>query len=86
MIEEITQSFHYLQMHIYANNYRYEKALAMVEQLIQDYEKNGEPNTMLFLYKQKYKIQVNIERLAGRDAEMTLHNSIALIDTHLDEF
>ena len=86
MIEEICDSFQFMQMQIYTKNQKYEKSLALIEQLLEEYEEQGEPNTLLFLYKQKYKVQVNIERLANRDAELTLQNSIALIERHMGDF
>ena len=73
-------------MQIYNKNSKYEKSLALINQIIEEYEPMDEPNTLLFLYKEKYKIQVNLERLVGRDAEMTLLNSIALVERHQDEF
>ena len=50
---------------IYKTNSMYEKALALIEQLIVDFggergSYNGEPNTMLFLLRHKYQVQVQL--------------------------
>ena len=46
---------------IYKANSKYEKALALLEQLISDHggergSYDGEPNTMLFLLRHKYQV------------------------------
>ena len=73
-------------MQIYVRNHKFEKAIALVEQMYQDFREEGEPNTLTFILKQKYQIQVNIESLATRDAEMTLHNIISLIDENIEDY
>ena len=85
-IGELSGSIEFEQMQLYVRNHKYEKALALIEQMYRDYKEEGEPNTLTFILKQKYQIQVNIERLASRDAEMTLHNIISLIDENIDEY
>ena len=44
-----------MQMQIYFRNHKYEKALALVEKLYEDYRQEGEPNTLTFLLKNKYQ-------------------------------
>lgn len=72
-------------MKIYEANGLYTKAIANLNQLYQEYSDTGEPNTLTFLLKQKYQLQVNLD-WASRDAELTLHNIIGLIDEHLEEY
>ena len=55
-IEQITSSVEFLQMQIYFNNHKYEKALVLIEKLYNDYKDVGEPNTLTFIMKQKYQI------------------------------
>ena len=56
-IIEITESVQFTQMQIYLANFKYEKALALIDQIYNDHsEQIGEPNTLIFILKQKYQI------------------------------
>ena len=86
LIGEIAQSLQFAQMKIYMRNFKFEKALAVIDQLLDEYSATGEPNTLLFMLKQKYHIQLNIGHLAAKDAELTLQNMLAVIEQHEQDF
>lgn len=57
LITEISESVQFTQMKIYMANFKFEKALALIDQIYQDHlAEVDEPNTMLFILKQKYQV------------------------------
>ena len=56
LIDEINSSARFSQMKIYTDNFKYEKALAVIDQIYAEYREEGEPNTLTFILKQKYLI------------------------------
>ena len=58
LLQTITESSDYSQMLIYKRNNKTKKAIAILDSLLEEVEQANDPQSMTFLLKQKYELQM----------------------------
>ena len=87
-IDELKNSFEFRQMMIYKNNYKFDKALALINELQKRVVALKDPRILCLLLKIKYEMQILSQdgKSAKMEAEITLLNHLMIIEQHKDDY
>ena len=87
-IDQLKQSFEFRQMVIYKQNFKFEKALALVDQIFNDSGEAKDPRIQTFLLKIKYEMQILSQTKSSEimEAEITLLNHSMIIEQHKNDY
>ena len=87
-IDQLKQSFEFRQMVIYKQNFKFEKALALVDQIFNSSNEFKDPRIQTFLLKIKYEMQILSQTKSSEimEAEITLLNHSMIIEQHKNDY
>ena len=87
-IDQLKQSFEFRQMVIYKQNFKFEKALALVDQIFNNSSEFKDPRIQTFLLKIKYEMQILSQTKSSEimEAEITLLNHSMIIEQHKNDY
>ena len=87
-IDQLKQSFEFRQMVIYKQNFKFEKALALVDQIFNNSSEFKDPRIQTFLLKIKYEMQLLSQTKSSEimEAEITLLNHSMIIEQHKNDY
>ena len=87
-IDQLKQSFEFRQMVIYKQNFKFEKSLALVDQIFNNSSEFKDPRIQTFLLKIKYEMQILSQTKSSEimEAEITLLNHSMIIEQHKNDY
>ena len=87
-IDQLKQSFEFRQMVIYKQNFKFEKALALVDEILNNSSEAKDPRIQTFLLKIKYEMQILSQTNSSEimEAEITLLNHSMIIEQHKNDY